>query len=187
MKKTRTALALSLVALTGIAGCSMGGFMSPAGKSATARLMTPAGAPGGTARLVETSAGVEISISVEGLKPGLHGFHVHENGVCAPGPDAATGQTVPFGAAGPHYDPGQSRKHGRPGAQAHEAHGGDMPNISVGADGKGTLKYMNTNVTLSPGPRSAMNRALVVHNDPDDYATNPSGNSGGRALCGVIQ
>lgn len=155
--------------------------------AAIAELLTPSGQAAGKAEFAQTAQGVEITIRVTGLTPGMHGFHVHANGACAPGPDAATGQIVAFGAAGGHFDPGNSRNHGQPGQMAHEAHAGELPNITVGGDGTGTLRYVNTQITLASGMTSVLGRTLVVHENADDYVTDPAGNSGGRALCGLIE
>lgn len=154
---------------------------------ALARLFTPAGEARGQATLTETPGGVDIAITVQGLSPGPHGVHIHTNGNCAPGPDPATGQTVAFGAAGGHFDPGQSHNHGQPGQPINHAHAGDMPNITVGADGTGSLRHLHPQVTLSPGPHSAFGRSLVVHERADDFVSDPAGNSGGRLLCGLIE
>ncbi|WP_159917500.1 superoxide dismutase family protein [Pantoea sp. 18069] len=164
------------------------GSSSHSAPAARVALVTASGAPAGQATLRELpgGAGVEIAIQVQDMAPGPHGFHIHAEGVCAPGPDAATGQTVAFGAAGGHFDPFMTRKHGRPGQSAHEAHAGEAPNILVGADRQGSLRFTNPNVTLQPGQTSVMGRTLVVHEREDDYATNPAGNSGGRIACGVI-
>ncbi|MDA8446751.1 superoxide dismutase family protein [Paracidovorax valerianellae] len=191
----------ALAAMLFLAGCAGGTSSADNSRSAvaktpvpgperamaTARLVTPQSAPAGNAVLTDTAAGVEVAIQVQGLAPGQHGFHIHANGACAPGPDAATGQTVAFGAAGGHFDPGMSKKHGRPGQSAHEAHAGELPNIPVGDDGRGSVRYVNSNITLTPGKASVVGRALVVHEKEDDYTTNPAGNSGGRLLCGVIE
>lgn len=183
------------ICLAVLAGCSSAPMPPPPGTPATggasrspavATLLTPSGQPAGRAELTETPAGVEIAIVVEGLTPGQHGFHIHANGACAPGVDPATGQTVAFGAAGGHFDPGQSRNHGRPGQPTNHAHAGELPNIPVGADGKGSLRYLNPNVTLERAPHSIFGRALVVHANPDDYTSDPAGNSGPRVLCGLI-
>lgn len=155
--------------------------------SAVVRLLTIDGQPGGQAQLAETPNGVQLAISVQGLAPGNHGFHIHAHGACAPGPDAASGRIVPFGSAGPHFDPGTTHNHGAPGRPYTEVHAGELANIAVGADGRGTLEYVNASVTLAPGPRSVLGRTLIVHADPDDYATDPSGNSGGRVLCGLVE
>lgn len=185
----------ALAALAFLIGCTSahtpGAPMGPANASpqrlAVARLLTPAGQAAGQATLTEMPNGVEIAVSVQGLTPGPHGFHIHTNGVCAPGPDAATGQTVAFGAAGGHFDPGQARKHGHPGEPPNRAHAGELPNIPVGANGQGSLRYRNPHVTLSRQANSVLGRTLVVHERADDYVSDPAGNSGGRLLCGVIE
>ena len=193
------ALALALAAGLALAGCghrplpatagaeAAGAGTAATGPTAQVRLATAAGAAAGRATLTAVGGGVEIAIEVQGMVPGAHGFHIHANGVCAPGPDAASGQMVPSGAAGGHFDPYATRNHGRPGQSAHEVHAGEAPNIMVGADGRGTLRYTHTQVTLTPGPTSVMGRTLVVHEREDDYASDPAGNSGGRIACGVIE
>lgn len=152
-------------------------------------LVTPAGQPAGNATLRELpgGAGVEIALEVRDMRPGPHGFHIHAHGACAPGPDAATGQIVAFGAAGGHFDPYMTRNHGRPGQSAHEAHAGEAPNITVGSNRQGTLRFTNPHVTLQPGKTSVLGRTLIVHEREDDYASDPSGNSGGRIACGIIE
>lgn len=155
-----------------------------AATGAVVQLRTPGGDVAGQAVLRPVPDGVEIVLTAEGLSPGSHGFHIHTNGSCAPGPDAA-GKTVDFGAAGGHFDPQNTGRHGHPDDAAR--HAGDAPNLSVGADGKATLRYVSPQVTLQPGKTSVMGRTLVVHAEPDDHKTNPAGNSGARVLCGVVQ
>lgn len=155
---------------------------------ATARMLAPNGQQAGVATLTPVQGGgVEVSIETQGLKPGAHGFHVHANGACAPGPDGATGQIVDFGAAAGHFDPGNSRNHGRPGEPMEHAHAGELPMLQVAADGRGALKYVNRHLSLAPGATSVMGRTLVVHADPDDFVSDPAGNSGARVLCGLIE
>ena len=156
-----------------------------AATGAMVKLMTPQGEPAGQAVLTSVPDGVEIVLNVEKLAPGLHGFHIHTNGQCAPGPDAS-GKTVAFGAAGGHFDPMGSMQHGDP-THSGTRHAGDVPNLSADAQGKATLRFTNTMVTLAPGKTSVIGKALVVHADVDDYKTNPAGNSGARVLCGVIE
>lgn len=160
---------------------------SAAGPVAVAVLLTPSGQQSGSATLRTVDGGVEVAIEAKGMQPGAHGFHIHANGACAPGPDASSGKTVDFGAAGGHFDPGAAQKHGRPGQGVHEAHAGELPNLQVGADGRAVMRYVNANVSLAAGPLSMVGRTLVVHADPDDYTTDPAGNSGARLLCGVIE
>lgn len=179
---------VAVAAALSLAGCGHRPAQSTAGAPlAQARLTTAAGLPVGSATLTSTASGIEIAVEVHGMAPGAHGLHIHANGVCAPGLDAASGKEVPFGAAGGHFDPHGTRKHGRPGQSAHEVHAGDIPNLVVGADGRGTLRYVHAQIALSPGPTSVLGRALVVHEREDDYASDPAGNSGGRIACGVIE
>jgi Cu-Zn family superoxide dismutase len=153
--------------------------------SAAATLVDPQGQPRGRVTLTRLAAGVEVVVNVEKLLPGAHGVHLHVNGRCTPGPDPS-GRTIDFGGAGPHFDPGASNRHGPPGLAPEAGHIGDLPNIDVGADGTGTLRFVHPHATLDTGPNSALGRALIVHADPDDQRSNPAGNSGARQLCGVI-
>ncbi len=123
---------------------------------------------------------IAIELNAEGLKPGRHGVHLHAIGKCEPD----------FAAAGGHFDPGPA---GNTDPDAnHPFHMGDIPNLTVGQDGKGTLQAMTTRVTLSDGPLSlfdADGSAIIIHGNPDQGITGEpkSGVSGGpRAACGVI-
>ncbi len=198
MQHTTGLSAITLLISAALVGCTgkdpaaaqAGGWSSSSSASSpvsVAVLVTPTGQRGGTATLRTVPGGVELAIEVAGIQPGTHGFHIHANGACAPGPDASSGKTVDFGAAGGHFDPGAANKHGRPGQAMHEAHAGELPNLQVGADGRGVMRYVNANVSLAAGPTSMLGRTLVVHADADDYTTNPAGNSGPRVLCGVIE
>src|SRR4051812_6587145 len=140
----------------------------------------------GTAEFVEmeydTGKEVEITVTAKGLKPGLHGVHIHAVGKCEP---------PAFTAAGGHFDPGPA---GNTDPDAnHPYHMGDVPNLRVGADGTGTLRARTTRVTLSEGPLSVFDAdgsAVIVHANPDQGITGEpkSGVSGGpRAACGVIE
>jgi Cu-Zn family superoxide dismutase len=109
-----------------------------------------------------------------GLKPGAeHGFHVHEVGSCA----SADGTS-----AGGHFNPG-GQPHG-PQAAAH--HAGDLPALKADANGSVDQKFMIEGPKISEGPASLVGRSVIVHAQPDDYATQPTGNSGARVACGVI-
>lgn len=138
----------------------------------------------GSAEFAEQTRGtatlVEITVSVSGLTPGKHGVHLHAIGKCEPD----------FTAAGGHFDPGPA---GNTDPDAnHPYHMGDIPNLDVGADGKGTMKIMTSRVTLSPGPLSlfdADGTAIIIHGNPDQGITgeSKSGVSGGpRVACGVV-
>jgi superoxide dismutase, Cu-Zn family len=159
----------------------------PAGK-ATARAHATLAGEGvsGTVEFVEmaydTGNEVEITLTAKGLKPGLHGVHLHAVGKCEP---------PAFTAAGGHFDPGPA---GNTDPDAnHPFHMGDIPNLRVGADGSGTLQARTTRVTLSEGPLSLFDgdgSAVIVHGNPDQGTTGEpkSGVSGGpRVACGVIE
>lgn len=190
----RLALAAAALGSLLVAGCAApagpAALAEPApgrGPTAVARLLDAQGRPMGGASFTPAGSGVEVMVEVTGVSPGLHGFHVHENGVCGPGPDSATGQEIAFGAAGGHFDPGRARSHGKPGQPPHQAHAGELPNIEARADGTGTLRYLSPWLTAEQGkPNSVVGRSLVVHEKADDYQGQPAGNSGGRILCGVI-
>lgn len=145
---------------------------------ASADFVDGQGRPAGSAALIETGAGLLIQVEMQNLPPGLHGFHLHETGRCDP-PD--------FKSAGGHYNP-TGQKHGFLGAGG--SHAGDLPNLSVDADGKARVDMLVKSATLGGGPSSlfpANGTALVVHAGPDDYKTDPAGASGDRIACGVIR
>lgn len=149
---------------------------------ASAVLKDPAGAVIGFASFTEDATGiVHVNVHVEAISPGLHGTHIHAVGSC-------DGTTVPpFASAGGHFNPGGGQ-HGLDNPAG--PHAGDLPNLTVNEAGVGHLNATTDRVTLSPGWRSlfdADGSALVIHADPDDQATDPTGNSGGRVACGIIQ
>jgi Cu-Zn family superoxide dismutase len=134
----------------------------------------------GTGTFTQNSDGtVRVQVSVRGLPAGEHGIHIHQFGQCAP----------TFGAAGDHHNP-TSAHHGPNNPAAPRPHGGDLPNLTVGADGTGTLDTTSSVFTLSASDTTILDSdgsALVIHANPDDLASDPSGNSGARIACGVIQ
>ncbi|MBI3029313.1 MAG: superoxide dismutase family protein [Candidatus Rokubacteria bacterium] len=150
----------------------------PAGSpQATAALKNASGAGVGTASFWEDASGVRIVAQARGISPGRHGIHIHAVGKCDP-PD--------FTTAGGHYNPA-GKKHGLKIPAG--PHAGDLPNLDVGTDRTGRLEYVTRLVTLGPGPTSlfdADGSALVIHANPDDEMTDPTGNSGGRIACGVL-
>lgn len=162
-----------------VAGLMLSGCATmPAGSpQATAELKNARGEAVGTASLWEDANGVRIAARVQGIPAGRHGIHIHAVGKCDP-PD--------FTTAGGHYNPG-GKKHGLKSLVG--SHAGDLPNLDVGTDRTGRLEYVTKLVTLGPGPTSlfdADGSALVIHANPDDEMTDPTGNSGGRIACGVL-
>lgn len=128
----------------------------------------------GKATLTETDGGVHVTLSVEGVDPGDHGAHVHEKGDCS----AADGAS-----AGGHFNP-QSNAHGLPVTE--KRHLGDLGNLAVGKDGKGSLDITIPGANLIPGDANSFaGKAIIVHAKKDDGGQ-PTGNAGGRIGCGVI-
>lgn len=131
----------------------------------------------GSLTLAQSPEGVRITGSVQGLKPDAEfGFHVHEKGDCS-APDGSS--------AGDHFNPTQAQ-HGNPAGGEH--HAGDMLNIRSDTGGVAQVDTTAAGTSLQGDSNTGvMGKAVVVHESPDDYATQPSGNSGKRVACGVIE
>ena len=131
----------------------------------------------GTLMFAPAGDGVHLTGSIKGLPPGsTHGFHLHEKGDCS-APD--------FSSAGPHFNP-TSQPHGDPSGTAR--HLGDLPNVTADGEGSVELDAKLSGLTLRTGEANdIVNKAIVVHAKPDDYKSQPSGESGGRIACGIIK
>lgn len=127
----------------------------------------------GLAHFIEVEGGIRIVVTMDNLSPGKHGFHIHEFGDCS-APDASS--------AGGHFNP-THQKHGGP--EFLERHVGDLGNIVANDKGKARYDRVDTVISLN-GPNSIIGKSLVVHANPDDFTTQPTGNSGGRIACGLI-
>lgn len=162
---------LSAAVVASLAGCAA---YSP-GPSATAQLEPTRGnTAAGTVTFVQSGETVKVSGSIAGLKPGAeHGFHIHEKGDCSSGDGMGTGG---------HFNP-TGAAHGNHGHGAH--HTGDLPSLKADANGTASISFSSDTITLS-GPTDITGRGLIVHRDPDDYTTQPTGNSGPRIACAVI-
>jgi Cu-Zn family superoxide dismutase len=187
MKKHPVIILAAAVALAGAAVRAQKAPAAPASGAGIVRAHADIKGEGitGTADFVESQQGtgkiVNITVAISGLKPGMHGLHLHAVGKCTPD----------FAAAGGHFDPGPAGN-ADPDAN-HPFHMGDIPQLNAAANGKATMKAATTRVTLSDGPLSlfdADGSAIIVHGNPDQGITgeSKSGVSGGpRIACGVIE
>ena len=128
----------------------------------------------------ETQYGVIFSPSLVGLPPGLHGFHVHENPNCEP--KDKDGKMVAALAAGGHYDPASTKRHGLPWGDGHL---GDLPALFVDASGNANYPVLAPRLKIA----YVKGRSLMVHAGGDNHADHPAplGGGGGRLVCGVIK
>ncbi len=144
---------------------------------ATAQLQPTKGSKTfGEATFEQVGGKVHVVIYVQGLKPGQdHGLHIHEVGDCSSGDGMSTkGHFNPFG-----------KPHGHHGTL--ERHAGDLPALKAGKDDRAKIDVMLDVISIAPGPANIVGRGLIVHADPDDFKTQPTGNAGARIACGVIR
>jgi Cu-Zn family superoxide dismutase len=166
---TRRLAAGAFVSLVVAAGPALGADVAEAKLAPT-----QGNATAGTVTFTQAGNKVQVKARITGLAPGSHGFHVHEKGDCS-APDATS--------AGGHFNPAGTA-HGDPQKGPH--HAGDMPMLVADAGGKAELTTEMTGVVVAAGPTSVVGKAVIVHAAPDDYTTQPTGNSGARVACGVI-
>ena len=173
--KNRFALAASSIAALALAGCAAYSAAS-AGPAATAKLEPTRGnATAGTVNFVQSGDVVKVTGEISGLKPGAeHGFHIHEKGDCSSGDGMS---------AGGHFNPG-GKPHGHHGMGEH--HSGDLPSLTADANGVAKFSFESRTIRVGSGDTNIVGRGLIVHRDPDDYKTQPTGNAGPRLACAVI-
>ncbi|MGC4078036.1 MAG: superoxide dismutase [Cu-Zn] SodC [Rubrivivax sp.] len=169
----RTACLLALLAVSGAAA---------AAETQVTLQRAEASGPGaevGRVRVVETRYGLAFYPALQGLAPGVHGFHVHEKPSCAPAEQ--NGNVVPAGGAGGHFDPAGSKHHGEPWGDGHL---GDLPALYVAADGSATQPVLAPRLKLA----DVRGHALMVHAGGDNHDDHPAplGGGGARVACGVI-
>jgi Cu-Zn family superoxide dismutase len=135
----------------------------------------------GEVTITESSHGLVFTPSLKGLPAGVHGFHVHENPSCAA--KEQNGKLVPAGAAGGHYDPAGTKKHGAPWGDGHL---GDLPALLVDATGNASTPVLAPRLKKLS---DIQGRALMVHAGGDNHADHPAplGGGGARMACGVIR
>jgi superoxide dismutase, Cu-Zn family len=180
-----TRLAICAVSFAALAGCMTGRpevadeDLAPVGMTAAnADLRDRIGRSMGSATASQVGDSVRLTVSGINLPGGAHGLHIHTTGICA-APD--------FNSAGPHWNP-TNQRHGKNNPAG--MHRGDLPNLLIGTDGRGSIEYTIPSATLAGGRGALLDAdgaAIVVHAQADDYRTDPSGNSGARIACGVLR
>ncbi len=151
--------------------------MQSGGKQARATLEPRSGSNvAGQVDFAERGDKVLVSVKVSGLKPNAqHGFHVHEKGDCS-APDGMS--------TGGHFNPdGHPHSH----AKKMPRHAGDMENLVADAKGEAMATFELDTIRVDNGKYGIVDRAVIVHTNPDDYTTQPTGNAGGRIACGLIR
>jgi Cu-Zn family superoxide dismutase len=154
----------------------LGACASTMGPSATATLSPTSGSTAsGTVTFTQMRDGsVQAKVSLTGVPPGVHGFHVHDKGDCGDNGNAAGG----------HFNP-TAAPHAAPDAVSH--HAGDFGNVEADASGNVNVTKTLHGITVAPGTTSVVGHAVILHANPDDLTTQPSGNAGPRIACGVVQ
>jgi Cu-Zn family superoxide dismutase len=171
----KISVSVSALAVLSLAACQS--MEQGTGQKASANLESRSGSnTKGTVNFVWQGSDVLVTGNFSGLRPNAEqGFHVHEKGDCS-APDAMS-------AAG-HFNP-DAKAHGMPGS-GHN-HAGDMPNIKSDANGNAVYSAKLSGFAINNGPNGILGRSVVVHRDPDDYKSQPAGNSGPRIACGLIK
>lgn len=184
MKKTIILLLLSVI----VAGCSLlekkevipvTAPTPPTPLTATAKLQNSNGEDKGEVKFTQTESGVELTAKVKNMPEGTYAIHIHEVGKC----EAPT-----FETAGAHFNP-KHKEHGIDNPKG--AHAGDLPNLQIGKEGTLEVRFVSKEFTLEKGKENSLldkdGSAVVIHEKADDYKTDPSGNSGTRIVCGVVE
>lgn len=172
------ALWKSSSAFAAAAALSFASAAALAGPSSV-EMMGADGEKKGTVEVIEAEDGLALRGKISGISPGEHAIHIHETGTCE----------GDFSSAGGHFNPTDA-KHGLLSEEG--AHLGDMPNIVMPVSGMAEFSVFAPGLALSDDTASLENAlddngaAIVIHDGPDDYKTNPAGDAGARVACGVI-
>ena len=165
---------LSIAVALLLAGCA---HLSASGPVASAKLEPTRGnTASGTVNFTTVGDKVRVEANLSGLKPNAeHGFHIHEKGDCSSGDGMSTGG---------HFNP-LGKPHGPHAGM--ERHAGDLPSLMSDAAGNAKLSVTMDVISVSAGATSVVGKGMIVHRDPDDYKTQPTGNAGPRIACAVIR
>lgn len=131
----------------------------------------------GTATFTEENGKVRFELSIQNISPGVHAVHLHEKGDCSAA-DASS--------AGGHWNP-TMKPHGK--RESHGSyHKGDVGNMEVGEDGKGTLNLLVEGWTVGGADSTnVVGKSVIIHEKEDDFTSQPAGNAGSRISCGLIK
>src|SRR5262245_19476423 len=176
MKRAVVPVAM-LIAAGALAGCETVKGWWGGGPKATANLEPTKGSTvRGTVNFEQRGDKVRVAANISGLRPnGEFGFHIHEAGDCSSGDGmSARGHVNPYG-----------KPHGA--HSSTERHAGDMPSLKSDAAGNANVTFDLDTISVNPGAGSIIGRGLIVHVQPDDFKTQPTGNAGARSACAVIQ
>ena len=172
MKTNSRTLLLTVCSSLILTACAGSG----GGPRAEARLEPRSGSTvNGTVSFSVAGDKLRVQAKVSGLTPGEHGFHVHDSGDCS-APDATSAKG--------HFNPA-SKSHGH--HHGAERHAGDLPNLVADSGGNARYEAEVDQLTLGNDNHGIIGRSVVIHADPDDYKSQPAGNSGKRVACGTIQ
>jgi Cu-Zn family superoxide dismutase len=165
--------ALTFITLAALAGCAS--HSGPKVMAMATLSPTTGNTASGMVHFTQSGNKVMVSGEIRGLKPNAdHGFHVHEKGDCSSGDGMS---------AGGHFNP-TGKPHGNHGMGEH--HTGDLPMLKANASGVASFNYESTTISVGSGATDIVGKGLIVHRDPDDFKTQPTGNSGPRLACAVI-
>jgi Cu-Zn family superoxide dismutase len=150
---------------------------APAANTASAKATLKAAkgdTPSGTVTFTQQADGVHVAVDLSGATPGKHGLHIHQNGDCTP----------PFKTAGDHFN---ADKHDHACSPTPSRHTGDIGNVEVAADGKGHWEGVVDQISLTDPAHQITGKSVILHAKEDDCKTQPTGASGDRIACGVIE
>jgi superoxide dismutase, Cu-Zn family len=173
LKLSFTAVASLLVLWAGLRAAAQHSATPEVTKAVAVLNPTEGNKVHGVVTFTQAGANVKIVAHIEGLTPGKHGFHIHEFGDCS---------SKDGSSAGGHFNPANA-PHGAP--EAAQRHAGDMGNIEADQNGVAHLEY-NDPMAKMNGHGAIIGHGMIVHANPDDLKTQPTGNAGGRQACGVI-
>ncbi len=171
MTRVSDSLAVSMLAAALFSACAN----SPEPRAVAQLAPTAGNAASGSVTFARQGSSVLVSGEVRGLAPNReHGFHIHDKGDCSSGDGMSTGG---------HFNP-TAAAHGAHDHSQH--HAGDLASLKADGYGVARFSYTSNSITVGEGAADVIGRGLIVHRDPDDFKTQPTGNSGPRVACAVI-